>query len=306
VPYVSGYFSARTGVVGGQRVYSEDTLIYRELDRQVGALAFYPFNSSFRVEGQAGVRSISFDSRIESDRFDLRTGQYLGHDRQKLDAQPSLTFGEASLAVVRDTSVFGATAPLMGQRFRVEVSPTFGGLHYTGILADFRQYLNARPLTLALRVMHYGRYGSGGSDDRLYPLYIGYQSLLRGYDSSNFTSADCGNAPEGSCPAFDRLIGTKMAVGNLEVRAPLLALFGAKNLYGPLPIDIGAFFDAGVAWNSAEKPKFLGGSRPLSRSVGAVARMNMFGVAVLELDYVKPLDLATRKPHFQFSVNSGF
>jgi outer membrane protein assembly factor BamA len=97
-----------------------------------------------------------------------------------------------------------------------------------------------------------------------------------------------------------------MAVGNLEVRAPLLALFGAKNLYGPLPIDIGAFFDAGVAWDATEKPRFLGGSRPLSRSVGAVARLNLFGVAVLELDYVKPLDRGNKKPRFQFSLNSGF
>lgn len=306
VPYVSGYFSAGTDVVNGQRVYSEDTLIYRELDRQVSALAFYPFNSSFRLEGQAGVRSIAFDSRIESDRYDLRTGQYLGRGRQDLPAQRGLTFGEASLALVRDTSVFGATAPLMGQRFRLEVSPAFGSIDYTGILGDFRQYLNARPVTVALRVMHYGRYGAGASDNRLYPLYLGYQSLLRGYDSSNFTAADCGNAPDGSCPAFDRLLGTRMAVGNLEVRAPLLALFGAKNLYGPLPIDIGAFFDAGVAWDAAEKPRFLGGSRPLSRSVGAVARLNLFGVAVLELDYVKPLDRGNKKPRFQFSLNSGF
>lgn len=306
VPYVSGYFSPGVAVVDGRQVYAENTLLYRELERQVGAIAFYPFNSSFRIEGQAGFRNITFDQRIESDYFDFRTGQYLGRERQDLDAADSLTFGEASIALVRDTSVFGATAPLMGQRFRFEATPTFGTLNFTGVLADFRHYFNASPVTLAVRAMHYGRYGAGGTDARLYPVYIGYQSLLRGYDVNNFTAEDCGASLDGSCPAYDRLIGSKMAVGNVEVRAPLLALFGAKNLYGPLPIDIGAFFDAGVAWDNTTKPKFLGGDRALSRSVGAVARMNLFGFAVLELDYVKPLDRASKKAHFQFNISGGF
>ena len=52
-----------------------------------------------------------------------------------------------------------------------------------------------------------------------------------------------------------------MLVGNLEVLAPLLGLFGKRNLYGPIPIEIGAFFDAGVAWDSGSKPDLFGGDR---------------------------------------------
>ena len=37
-----------------------------------------------------------------------------------------------------------------------------------------------RPFTLAARLMHYSRYGSGAQDQRLTPLYLGYPSLLLG------------------------------------------------------------------------------------------------------------------------------
>ena len=46
--------------------------------------------------------------------------------------------------------------------------------------------------TLAARVLHYGRYGSGGEDSRLYPLYIGYPSLVRGYDVNTLDASECG------------------------------------------------------------------------------------------------------------------
>ena len=112
-----------------------------------------------------------------------------------------------------------------------------------------------RPVTIAARVMHYGRYGSGSEDPRLYPLFVGYPDLVRGYDTGSFSVSECGVRPTGACPVFDRLLGSRMLVGNLEVRAPLLGLFGKRNLYGPIPVEIGAFFDAGVAWDSVSKPR---------------------------------------------------
>jgi outer membrane protein assembly factor BamA len=239
----------------------------------------------------------------------LATGQYLGTDKQKLDTLGAISMYNTSAALVRDTSVFGATSPIMGQRFRFEVSPVLGTLKYTGVLADFRQYLMpVRPLTLAARVMHYARYGSGGGDQRLYPLFVGYQSLVRGYDTNSFDVSECGPDLQttGSCPAYDRLLGTRLLVANLEARIPLFALFGAKNLYGPVPIEVGAFFDSGVAWDSGSKPKLFGGDRQMIRSVGATARLNLFGYAVLQLDYAKPLDRPGKKPFFQFNLQTGF
>src|SRR5205085_10585354 len=110
----------------------------------------------------------------------------------------------------------------MGQRFRLDVSPVFGNINYTGVLADFRHYLMpVRPVTIAGRIMHYGRYGSGAQDSRLYPLFLGYPDLVRRYDTGSFSASACGTSTNGSCPVFDRMLGTRLLVGNLEVRAPL-------------------------------------------------------------------------------------
>ena len=129
---------------------------------------------------------------------------------------------------------------------------------------------------------------------------------MRGYDVGSFAAGECGAQADGSCPVFDRLLGSRMLVGNLEVRAPLLGLFGKRNLYGPIPVEIGAFFDAGVAWDSASRPRFFGGDRQLARSVGATTRVNVFGFAVLQVDWVKPLDRPGKSPFFEFNLLSGF
>jgi outer membrane protein assembly factor BamA len=185
------------------------------------------------------------------------------------------------------------------------VSPTFGTINYTSALADFRQYyMPVRPVTIAARVMHYARYGSGGEDPRLYPLFLGYADFVRGYDYGSFSASECGAG--GGCPVFDRLLGSRMLVANLEARAPLLGLFGRKDLYGPIPVEIGAFFDAGVAWDSASKPRLFGGDRDFAKSIGATTRVNILGFAVLQVDWVKPLDRPGKKPFFQFNLLSGF
>jgi hypothetical protein len=305
VPYITGSFASGVVNRSGEQVYVEETVLDRLLDRSVAALAYYPFDHALRVEAQAGLRRIGFDTRVETFGYSLRTGQELFNTNDKLPGQDPISLFEGSAALVRDTSVFGATAPLMGQRFRLELSPVAGTVNYTGALADLRQYLMpVRPVTLAARVLHYGRYGGGGEDPRLGSLFLGYPSLLRGYDTGSFSASECGTG--GGCAVYDRLLGSRLLAANFEVRAPLLGLFGAKSLYGPVPIDVGAFFDAGVAWDSASKPSFAGGDRQLVKSVGAVARLNMFGFAVLELDYVKPLDRPGKKPYFTFNIQSGF
>jgi Tol biopolymer transport system component len=306
VPYISGNFDAGITTQNGQPVYVERTLLQRQIDRQVGALGFYPFDAATRIEVQAGFRNLSFANRLTIDSFTLN-GQFLGTDKQDLNALDSLNLVESTVALVRDTSVFGATSPILGQRFRLDVSPVSGTINYVGALADIRQYVQpVRPLTLAARVMHYGRYGSGGEDSRMLPLFIGYQSIMRGYDVNSFDASECGVTTDGSCPVFDQLLGSRLLVANLEARVPLFALFGAKNLYGPVPIEIGGFFDAGVAWASGQSPKLFGGERELVRAVGAVARVNLFGFAVLQIDYSKPLDRPGKKPFFQFNLLAGF
>jgi Tol biopolymer transport system component len=306
IPYIMGGFSTGVTNVSGQQVYIEETLTQRLMDRGVMAQGFYPFDSSLRGELSTGFRSIGFDTRVETLGYSTRTGQQLIDDVQKT-SEPSIHMWESGAALVRDTSVFGATSPIMGQRFRVDVSPTFGTINYTGTLADFRQYfMPVRPVTIAARILHYARYGSGGEDQRLSPLFVGYPEFIRGYDIGSFSASECGVQADGSCPVFDRLIGSRMLVANIEARAPLLGLFGRKDLYGPIPVEIGAFFDAGVAWDSTTKPRLFGGTRDFAKSTGATARVNVLGFAVLQVDWVKPLDRPGKKPFFQFNLLTGF
>jgi hypothetical protein len=309
IPYTTGSFaSGVTTNEQGQRVYVEQTLLQRQIDRNVGLIGFYPFDVATRLEFATGYRGLSFDNRIISDVYAFPSGQFLRQEKEDLESLETLHLQETTAALVRDTSVFGATSPIMGQRFRFDVSPVWGSINYVGALADFRQYVMPfRPLTLAGRVMHYGRYGSGGEDQRMLPLFIGYQSLVRGYDTGSFDVSECGvSAVANSCPVYDQLLGSRMLVFNVEARVPLFALFGAKNLYGPVPIEIGGFFDSGVAWDSVTKPKLFGGEKEMVRSVGAVARVNLFGFAVLQIDYAKPLDRPDKGGFFQFNLLAGF
>ena len=149
---------------------------------------------------------------------------------------PGLTLGRAMAAYVYDRSSFGATSPVFGQRYRVEVAPTAGSLRYTGLLVDYRRYLMPVPFyTLAGRLLHYGRYGAGASDTRLSPLFLGYPELVRGYDVGSFRADECGSA---DCPVFDRLVGSRLLVANAELRVPLLRPFGVGGgMYGPLPVE---------------------------------------------------------------------
>jgi len=128
---------------------------------------------------------------------------------------------------------------------------------------------------------------------------------VRGYDNSSFSVSECaGDA--GGCPVYDQLIGSRLLVFNLEARVPLLALFGARDLYGPIPVEIGAFFDSGVAWDTGSRPRLFGGKRSMVRGIGGTARINLLGFAVLQIDYAKPLDRPGKKPFFQFNFLAGF
>jgi hypothetical protein len=156
--------------------------------------------------------------------------------------------------------------------------------------------------------MHYGRYGSASEDGRLSPLFLGYPNLVRGYDQNSFDGAECGASldTDGTCPVFDQLIGTRLLVTNIELRAPLLGLFRPQNMYGGLPVEVGVFADAGVAYTSSISPSFLGGDRDWVKSIGATIRFNAFGFAVGQIDYVRPLDRPEQGWMWQFNLIPGF
>jgi outer membrane protein assembly factor BamA len=217
-----------------------------------------------------------------------------------------VNLGEAGMALVYDSSVMGATSPILGQRYRFEVSQTAGTVSYAGVLADYRRYfMPARPFTIAFRGMHYGRYGSGSEDVRLAPIYIGSPGLVRGYDFGSFNPTEC-IVNAASCTAFDQLVGSRIAVAGAELRFPLFGLFSRQTFYGPLPIEIALFGDAGTAWRDDVDFSIDTRDGRLVRSYGAALRMNAFGYAIVELDYVRPLDRPGRGWMWQFNLTPGF
>ena len=163
-----------------------------------------------------------------------------------------------------------------------------------------------RPYTIALRGMYYGRLGDGASDERLPALFIGYPGLVRGYDQNSFESSECVGTVTGSCPVFDRLIGSRVAVANAELRFPIWGAFSRSQFYGPLPVEAALFTDAGIAWGHSDRSGFAPGDNQPVVSVGAALRVNVLGFAVAEIDYVRPLDRPQRGWLWQFSLRPGF
>ena len=155
--------------------------------------------------------------------------------------------------------------------------------------------------------MHYERYGRDSEDLRLLPLFIGYPDLIRGYTIGSFRASECASGPAGSCEAFDRLLGSRMLIGNLELRFPLLRPFGVRDrMYGPVPIEVAFFADAGVAWQKSDRPTFLGGNRQPVSSAGMTLRANVLGFAVAQMDVAYPFQRSGRGWVLGFSIAPGF
>jgi Tol biopolymer transport system component len=311
VPYLSGGISSTVGFVPqAGAVQVDEVIIDRQTEQSASALVAYPFDRARRLEFQAGTTRVSFDRRIATTVSSLSTGQILSDDVSETTAlAQALNLATTSAAFVYDTSAFGATSPVSGQRYRLEASPTFGALAFTNMLVDYRRYLMPAPFyTIAARVIHDGRYGSGGEDPRLFPMYIGYPALVRGYDINSFGPGDCVADAVSACPAFDRLLGSRMLVGNLEFRFPLLRPFGVStsHMYGPVPMELALFADSGVAWSKGESPSLFGGSRKPVSSAGVALRANLFGFAVGQFDISRPFDRPGSGWVFQFNLSPGF
>lgn len=307
VPLLSG--SARSGFadVDGQTYYIEETDLFRQTYHQLGALIAYPFSRATRIEFTGAGRHIGFSREVETLYYDPFTGNFLDRQVQQLDSADSLLLADFSAAVIRDTAAFGATSPILGDRMRLEVQPTVGDLRYTNVTLDYRRYvMPIRPFTFAGRALHIGRYGGSGEDERLLPLFLGYPSLVRGYDAGTFRPVECTVVPGGGCPEFDQLIGSRLLVFNGEVRAPLVGAFTGDLEYGGIPVEIFAFGDAGLAWTASEESVLTGGPRDWVTSVGFGARANAFGFAIVELNVAKPIQRPEQGWMFVFNFRPGF
>jgi hypothetical protein len=219
-------------------------------------------------------------------------------------AIPAL-FYSASAALVSDTSHAGPTSLVGGERYRLEASPVMGGLSYLHLNADYRRYFMPLPFfTIAGRAMHTGRYGSGADDPRLPPLYLGYPWLIRGLDPGWSVVNDCVTVLSPECPELSDLVGSRLAVGNLELRMPLLRPFGlSRSMYGPVPVEVAAFVDGGVAWRRSESLR--GAGAPIV-STGVTFRAAIAGLGIGQFDIVRPFSRPEEGWVMQFHLSPAF
>jgi hypothetical protein len=306
-PYIAGGYRIDQRVINGEPVLADQTIIQRQVNRGVSGMLAYPFSQTARIEFGGGFTRTSFEQQVLTTFISQRTNRVIDETNETSPLAASLNLSSVSAALVTDSSLFGATSPVAGQRSRFELAPTFGDLHMTTALADGRKYfMPARFYTIAVRGLHYGRYGAGSQDERLMPLFMGYPEFVRGYGVNSFSAGECASSE--SCPTFDRLVGSRMLVGNIEFRFPLLRPFGVgQNMYGPLPVEVAFFLDGGVTWNRGQKPSFFnGGTREPVTSGGITLRTNLLGFATAQIDYARPFNRPGRGWIWGFSLTPGF
>ena len=290
----------------GQLVFTDR--VDRQIVRGLTGVTAFPFSQASRVEFSASARALSFQRELRNANYDIGSLRFLGQEVQRLPSFATQYQGEASAALVSDTSYFGATSPIYGRRYRLQLGRSGGSLGYTTVLADWRQYfMPKRPVTLAFRVVHYGRYGVDSEAPELISLYAGYPELVHGYGIGSFSPEDCEFVVDAyQCNAAESLVGSRLLVANAEVRAPLVGLFRRDLQYGPFPVEVAAFMDAGTTWTSGSRPTLFGGTRDVLRSVGGAARINAFGLFIVEISASRPLDRPTHGWQWQVGMREGF
>jgi Tol biopolymer transport system component len=331
IPYVTGGLLAQ-GLDPETGDLVEVDLLQWQVSRQVTAGVAYPFSRSHRWEVSAGYQNLDFSEELRFNYYDPGSFQFRGSDSEDRDAPKSLNQGIMSTALVYDNTIFGGTGPILGQRYRLEVSPRVGDINYAGVLADYRKYfMPIRPFTFATRLMHYGRYGSDAENtwseidpgapefwadqQVIRDLYLGYPTLIRGYSSGSFSSEECFGSGAAVCYPYAQLFGSRVAVANFEFRIPLLGFFGVIPSSGFPPLEIAPFFDAGLAWRSdSENVGFSCGAgetpgldcREVVTSHGIAARLNLLGFLIMELDFVHPNNRPGKGWFWQFSLLQAF
>ncbi|RYU92087.1 tolB protein precursor [Mucilaginibacter terrigena] len=352
IPYQSGTYGYgfTTLDFNGQQVpvFEEKTDIIRTFEDQLQVFASYPLSRSLRAE--VGTSASRYSYRV--DRYSTYynygiiqdgegneqtvIGNAIDFKKHKIsreqfrteygqDLKPFAIYG-LSTALVGDDSYFGIAAPLNGHRFRIEAEYNFGTYHFFAPTIDLRKYVRTAPVTFAARLYGYGRLG--GDASALYPLYVGYPFLIRGYEAQTFY-----NAQKATTNNFtiDQLSGSRIAVANFEIRLPFtgpekLAVIKSKFLF----TDLNVFFDAGLAWNKGDQVQFKSnpdvvGSRTVvdpstgapfsvpvysrvpALSAGISLRVNVFGAFILEPYYAIPFNRSdVKKPVFGLTFAPGW
>jgi len=314
IPYLSGatYLSRQIVDVDGVEMPADvlERLIVAEQVSELSLLGWYPFSRNSRIEAAAGIARIDFERELERIVYPDAAPPF--RETLGLPSPAALDLEQASLAYVRDTSTFAFVSPVRGMRLRLENQWTTGDLDFRTLRVDYRRYLFRNPVTVAVRLLHMSRHGAGAEDPRL-PLFdIGSNALVRGYDLDTFDLSECNSTLVfAACPLFDRLIGSRIAVANLEVRLPLLGTedYGLFNVPAA-PTELAFFIDMGAAWRTGQSVDWSFRRNSDERvpvfSAGLAARTVVLGMLPLELFYAHPFQRPDEDSVFGIRIGSGW
>jgi Tol biopolymer transport system component len=298
----SRFYGARRSIERDGELVTRELSHMRYLHQWAGVTARYNIDRSRRIELGTGVRRTGFAWQTIRRVLDPVERKEVSRQLAETPAGRPAHLVEAQVAFVHDTAVFGPTSPILGQRLRLEVEPAFGSLTFADVRLDARRYfMPVRPVTIAARVEHVGRYGRSAADSRLTPLVLGLQTLVRGYDLTTFAARECGRTAT-ECSLMEELSGSRLALLNVEVRAPLFGVRSGDFDYGRIPIEAIAFMDAGFLWTRGrDSPS----DAHRFRAIGAGARANLGGV-IFELTAARPLDRAEKAWTLSFLLRPGW
>ncbi len=317
IPYMLGYRQFGQDELG----FIEEQTLFRIYNTSLIGQVAYPFSSTRRAEFGLGATRYSYDVETYTYYYDSfgRPYNLVREDRDDL-APDALSLVEASAALVGDNTFFGFVSPVRGGRYRLEVQQTFGNVDFTTLIVDWRRYYAAhRNLTFGVRGMHYGRYGLDGEESTqggfglLSPLFLGYETLVRGYAWESFENSECaaGSSAADSCPTINRLRGQRIGVMNLEMRIPFIGVeeYGLIN-FPFLPTELVAFADAGLAWNTNDQFNLEISRSSTDRvpvmSTGVSLRSNLLGFLILEAYYAYPWQRPDKGWHWGFQIAPGW
>ncbi len=280
-------------------IYNLQFIQQRTFQDELSLFAFYPISTTRRIEAGGSVALYYF--RMDAFNNYFYRGMPIAPDegagrpyRERLtDLEPgSFMLQRLNLAYVGDNSFFGMASPIAGYRYRLGGERMFGEINMYSVTADYRHYFRFRPLTLALRGIHYGRYGPEAENDLFFPLYLGYPGYVRGYDYSSLRQLE---STFDDAFMLEQLQGTRVLLGGIEARVPFtgpeqLALISSNFFF----TELSWFLDAGVAWTedtsiTLDRSK---GNEPGKRypifSTGPSLRINLFGALILEPYFALP------------------
>jgi len=323
IPYLASLGAFRQVAQSGETLFTQ--YLIRVYSDQVAAVSQYPFSVTNRVEFGIGYSRLDYE--LEAREVGAVGNQVIFDRTRDLTEDEEALFGslpsalntiELTTAYVGDYSFFGFTSPVRGGRYRFEAGGTAGDVQFATLLTDYRRYFFNNPFTLAFRGLTYGRYGGDANSTQLQSLYLGTETLVRGYAVESFELEECTQTMQTPCEEFDALQGSKIAVANVELRLPLFGVerFGLFNA-AFLPTELFVFADGGYAWTGDISEEDLGEDNPFFRnllevdrepifSVGGGARVNLFGFFIGEVYYAVPFQRPEKGSHFGFVLAPGW